>query len=239
MYIVYQFLNTDTGKCYIGVTKHGINRRWQQHVNNAKSNRVPNSYFYKALRTYGYSIWEKRKLGEYQTSEEAYSAELFYIKTHDAFGDNGYNLTVGGDGGKGHIVSKETKDLIRSIRVGSKSSETAKQRISKSLLGNARRKGKSFSDEDIKKISGINNHGFRPWFIQHINGKIEKLYHITKSQWAKNNKISKGSIMRRFQDKYINKYGVTKNSFWFEKACGLLPTEAGIPILEATRKGSM
>lgn len=61
------------------------------------------------------------------------------------------NLTDGGEGTKGHIKTKEVREILRLKNVGKKLSEEHKQKIS--LNSSRHNLGKKFSEETRKKIS--------------------------------------------------------------------------------------
>lgn len=120
MGIIYKAINKINGKSYIGQTKCPLNTRISQHVYAAtKAN--SNSYFHKAIRKYGPNNF-KWVILRNSCIREINDIEIELIRKHDTF-NNGYNLTIGGDGVKG--LSKEnhpcygkhrsekTKDKIR------------------------------------------------------------------------------------------------------------------------------
>lgn len=81
--------------------------------------------------------------------------EVFWI---NEFREMGFDLVNHSDGGQGCKGYKHTPEALKKISESSrlrgwKKSEKAKLAISKSLLGNKRRKGKKFTQEQILKIS--------------------------------------------------------------------------------------
>ena len=124
MYSVYQH-TSPSGKVYIGITKHKPEQRWAGGYKN-------NIYFTRAINKYGWENIEHKVLYTDITEEEAKSIEIQLIKKYKDLGIS-YNITDGGDGTTGHIVSEETRRKISEAQLGKKHSEETKQKISKAL----------------------------------------------------------------------------------------------------------
>lgn len=98
MYAIYRHTNLISGKCYIGKSKWGIERRWRSHVDAAVKGHQ--SHFCHALRQYPLESWSHEVLEEVETNSEANLCEAKWIshfKSNDP--TQGYNMTRGGDGG--------------------------------------------------------------------------------------------------------------------------------------------
>lgn len=100
MYI-YKITNTITRKSYIGkdTNDHTKLRRWKDHRRLYNKSTSGNSLLYKSMRKHGianftceilYIAFDKGSLSE---------AEQTLIYNHNTMRPNGYNLTMGGDGG--------------------------------------------------------------------------------------------------------------------------------------------
>ena len=99
MYIIYKQTNTITNKSYIGLTKHTVKKRFNQHKQDAfryRKGKLPNTAFYNAIRKYGTDCWASEILEENLSYEEANIQEQYYIKHFNTYA-NGYNSTIGGD----------------------------------------------------------------------------------------------------------------------------------------------
>lgn len=116
MFIVYSIENKITNKCYIGYTKHSLEKRWKQHC--AKSKKEINTPFYNAIKKYGIECWDKKILLECNTAEQAKTKEIEFIGAFDSY-KNGYNATLGGDGNNGIIMSEDS-NLKRSLALKGK-----------------------------------------------------------------------------------------------------------------------
>lgn len=160
--VIYCFHCLVTGKKYIGKSIN-LSKRLSRHRRNV-ANGVTTK-FYNAIRKYG---WENFILGVIEECDENNidEKEKFYIKKYKTL-DEGYNLTIGGDGGvtwnvpedvrkkysermKTFKHTEESKLKISKANKGRKWSEEAKKKLSQKLKG---RKPPIISDEAKKKLS--------------------------------------------------------------------------------------
>lgn len=99
MILIYKHTNLVSGKCYIGKTKHAIEKRWKSHVHAALNG--AQFHLSRAIRLYPLDSWKHEILEEVETTELANVAEAKWIRT---FSSNdqvfGYNMTPGGEGGQ-------------------------------------------------------------------------------------------------------------------------------------------
>ena len=109
-YVVYMHKNKINGKVYIGITKQDVKKRWSGGYGYVK-----NKYFYSSIKKYGWDDgFEHIILFEKFTLEEANKKEMELIKYYDSTNpEKGYNITLGGDGTKGHKMSEESKNKCR------------------------------------------------------------------------------------------------------------------------------
>lgn len=117
--IIYKWTNIITNKVYIGKTTREKQRK-QEHL---KDRKRYDFAFYRALNKYGVENFTYEVLFEtYSNSKEKINIvlnalETYYIKKYSSRDKRyGYNLTSGGDGGKGVKLSKEQR-LLRSERM--------------------------------------------------------------------------------------------------------------------------
>jgi group I intron endonuclease len=98
---IYCIENVENGKMYIGKGKNVNKRMWQAHEGCV--------LLEKAIKKYGDAII--RYVIEYcePTNNELDYWEQYYIKEWNTKVPNGYNLTDGGGGVLGQIVSDETR----------------------------------------------------------------------------------------------------------------------------------
>lgn len=131
MYCVYEHVNKQNGKIYIGITSN-IKRRWSGNGYQYKSCTL----FYNAIQKYGWDGFDHIVIKENLTKEEAFDIEKMLIEQNRSIS---YNISEGGDTGPalfgiknpnyhkprtkshcenlsksltGHFVSNETKQKI-------------------------------------------------------------------------------------------------------------------------------
>ena len=131
-YCVYCHTNKENGKKYIGITKQTPERRWKN------GNGYSSQHFARAIQKYGWNNFEHTILMSNLTKDQACYYERFYIKKYETtLPENGYNETLGGDGGgmynKHH--TQEAREKISNARKISGFSETHKRHISESKSG--------------------------------------------------------------------------------------------------------
>lgn len=95
-YIIYEHKFKTSTKSYIGYTSLSIFERLHKHYVNAMSGL--NTKFYRAIRKYGISDIESNILFLTNDLNIAKEKEKEFIQIKDTF-KNGYNMTLGGDGG--------------------------------------------------------------------------------------------------------------------------------------------
>jgi group I intron endonuclease len=103
MSYIYKITNKINNKSYIGRTEQKPEIRWWQHKNH--SNRVNMSLYY-AMKKYGKNNFIFEIIEHCENGGER---EMFWIDFFDTF-KNGYNSTIGGDGG---IAKYKEKDLLK------------------------------------------------------------------------------------------------------------------------------
>lgn len=109
--LVYLATNLVNNKKYVGYTTKSLEERKKNHYYKSKSKNNKH-YFYLlplAIRKYGFNNFKWEVLFETDSITEVQEKEKYYIKHIKTISPNGYNLTIGGNGG---IQSDETKDKI-------------------------------------------------------------------------------------------------------------------------------
>lgn len=147
---IYKITNKVTGKGYIGKTVIGYEKRFSIHKKNA-SNRV-NRRLYDSMNYHGVDNFVVTLLYTCTSLEELSNKEILAIKEHNTLIPNGYNMTIGGDGG--YTLTKWPEEKRKNLyaqqaltRTGVKRSEEQKERMSEA------QKGKHISLEQKEKIS--------------------------------------------------------------------------------------
>lgn len=163
---IYLLIDTRNGKKYIG--KHNGNKK-----NYFTGGLIPN----KIIKKHGKDVFDRVILHDnIEEIDELNMLEKFYIEKFNTYHE-GYNLTMGGDGGgdwiylkdestveeiaqrkslkmKNRVFSEETKQKMSLAKKGIKLSETHRENIKKAQSGeNHPWYGKKHSDETKEKIS--------------------------------------------------------------------------------------
>ena len=203
-YIVYLRTNLVNGKQYVGQTVNFENREYHWH--NLK-NRYAGKLIDNARKKYGTKCWAVEILKECNTQEDLNKWEMFYIKEYNTKTPNGYNLTDGGEGSLGYIVSEETRKKISENTKGEKNPFYGKHHSKETI---EKLKNKIVSEETRKKMSEARK-GKEPW----MKGK-----HHTEDAKKKLSEVRKGK----------------HNSPETEFKKGLTPWNTGKHLSEETKK---
>jgi group I intron endonuclease len=185
--IIYIFKNIHNGKCYVGKTTRTFKRRLIEHKSNSRQTSTT-SLLYKAIQKYSWESFNISILEDGININMLDDREKYYIEKYNSYYlNNGYNLTLGGDGGKmpkesiqqgietkrsngniGH--TQESRDKISSTMTGVPKTKEHALNISTG------RKGWNPSIETRKNMSEAKL-GNIPWnkglvgVTKHVNGK--------------------------------------------------------------------
>lgn len=187
--IVYKATNKINGKQYIGYTTGTLHDRMKGHVRKAndKNQKAYNYFFQRAIRKYSINnfIWEV--LSVCINKKECCKKEIEYIKQYNSIAPNGYNLTVGGDGGiqsnitrlkmsnaikKLHKEHPEKFDRMLTMTQENRSNQAKKAWETKKLKGYKTTSGYKLSNESKKKMSITKNDKNKCGWINIINNEI-------------------------------------------------------------------
>lgn len=157
--IVYKITNLLNGKIYVGQTIFSLRKRMWNHRS------CKNTLIASKLKEYGEENFKIEVIDEAKNINCLNKKEIFWIKYFDCVVPKGYNITLGGKGTLGNVLSKETKEKISKKakgrighNKGKKLSEETRNKISLSRIGkyggeNNPNYGKIHSEETRKKIS--------------------------------------------------------------------------------------
>jgi group I intron endonuclease len=146
--IIYVLTCRTTGKSYVGQTIDPLDVRWGEHVGCSSRGQT---LLYRAIRKYGPDAFERRVIEECNASilddrERHWIAELKTLKP------NGYNMTVGGQGTRGHKHTEETKQHLSKVHKGRIVSAETREKMRISATG------RKLSDEAKRKCSEASKH---------------------------------------------------------------------------------
>lgn len=160
---IYRIINRLDGKSYVGqYCKDSPKGRFTTHRRNARKE-DSTEYLYRAIRKHGVENFDFT-LVRVCDNTELEDLEIKYIKEFNTFGENGYNMTTGGQGIRNYKHTPETIERLRVTSTGKFPDEETRKRISAGLMGHGcseetREKlrkastGVKKSEETLKKIS--------------------------------------------------------------------------------------
>lgn len=214
--IIYMY-KSPSGKYYIGQTIRPKFRK-NEHVSRAfNGSELP---FHRAIRKYGmdsfeYSILCKITCSNTETlSEILNNLEQYYITKYNSKVPTGYNVTEGGEGNLGIVLSEETKYKMSLSKVGHKCSTNTKKKMSEWQVG------KKLSEDTKNKIRDSHVGKIcnkRPCCQYTLDGEFISEYSSIKEA-AEMNNINKVSISLVLSGKhktaggYIWKYKEDNNN---------------------------
>ncbi len=161
---VYEILNTQNNKRYIGSTVNFIKRR-REHYGLLRQKRHFNIKLQNAWDKYGEDIFEFNVIECVADVEKLVEREQFYMDLYDvASRDKGYNLRPTANNFLGYTHSDETKQKISVSRIGSKNPMWGKTGVEHPKFGSvlshehreavsAANKKRIISKETRKKLS--------------------------------------------------------------------------------------
>jgi group I intron endonuclease len=142
---IYAIYNKETSKYYIGQTIKELNKRWQEHLYEAR--RMKDAPLYRSIRKYGTDKFKIRVIEECLI-DILDERETYWISEYNSYND-GYNQTTGAGGQ--YRISDEVKDKISTTMTGVEKSPEHIESIRKGL----RRNGVGFTIRGDGKHSRV------------------------------------------------------------------------------------
>lgn len=130
MPIVYKATNRINGNFYIGVAKKTLHRRRRQHewcagsVGSEKDTAIHYMPIVRAIKKYGAAAFDWEILETHENYSDALKAEVRLIAELKPK----YNITLGGEGTRGHVVSQAQREKARAHGLAHR--EEIKKRLS-------------------------------------------------------------------------------------------------------------
>jgi group I intron endonuclease len=115
---IYCHTHIETERRYVGLTKRTIERRWSQHVCQARRSKGGRWHFPNAIRKYGAAAFSHKVLEVCDTLEEANEREEYWINhfnTRDP--EKGFNIAKGGEHVPHPIKKNPWKDPARRAKL--------------------------------------------------------------------------------------------------------------------------
>ena len=189
--LIYCIKNIINNKEYVGLTKRPLEERWKQHIyeSNKQDSWEWNTPLGNAIKKYGKDSFQVFVLEECSSETELKQKEIQLIKERKSLStENGYNLTLGGDGRLGYKLSEETKRKIGEGNIGKVMSNEAKEKMSVAAKKRSVGKlspmdGKKHTDDALKKISESSKGRIFSEESRIKKSESLKAYHLNKKQF--------------------------------------------------------
>lgn len=163
MYCIYCYTNKITGKKYVGQTCQTLEERAGKDGSGYKNC----SYFFSAIKKYGWENFVGEILEDGLTLEQANEREQYWISQLNTIAPNGFNLAVGGDNhtahqltrqkiseaGKGRKQSEHCKEALRKSRLGSHHSEESRRKMSEKQKGKNHNPDRTYQSKPVRQYT--------------------------------------------------------------------------------------
>jgi group I intron endonuclease len=114
--VAYVYMITSPrGKMYVGQTHRDVQKRWNEHIKDAKSGNGSCRLIGRALQKYGADAMQFRVLAVVEDLAAALDFEQKAIAAYNTLAPNGYNLTTGGEGWE---PSEEARGRMSAAHIG-------------------------------------------------------------------------------------------------------------------------
>lgn len=129
-----------------------------------------NNYWNRIVDKHNYEI---EIIMDNLSEEEAFSKEIEFIKMYKDLGFCEANLTNGGEGTSGRVISQETRIKMSKAQIGKVASKQKRAKLSEINKGNKNHLGHVHSKEARKKISLANKGNPSPMKGKHHSEKTK------------------------------------------------------------------
>jgi group I intron endonuclease len=213
---IYKYTNKVNGKVYIGRTCQTLEARANGNGKGYKHC----TYFYNAIKKYGWENFIGEILEENLNDKEAGEREVYYINLFDSTNkEKGYNLRDSDY----RTYKDETREKMRTAQLGKKHSEEARKKMSE------QRKGRKMPESLKKKLLAANTGKKRPKEV------------IEKVRQANLGKKRSEETKRKMSELMKGKYAGEKHPNWGKKLSKeqkekLRKSRVGLHLSEETRE---
>jgi group I intron endonuclease len=215
--IIYKSTNKITKKIYIGQTKHTLDTRIKNHINESKTkSKRP---FMLSINKHGIDNFTFELIDSANNLEELNDKEIYWINFYNSVSPNGYNVTGGGQGKK--MIS--TNELGERISKGLQNSEKWQKLLNDDEYLKKRKeyfinwaKGKKFTpvhkekiwEKNKERILEFNKSTSKKWIVVDKDNNITRI--TGKEEYFENLGVDTGNISRMTkilsQGKYKKRY---------------------------------
>lgn len=215
---IYRIVNQTNNKSYIGKAKN-IKQRMNRHIKafqNGKINRLYGAFKHYGLENFYFEILEQNIIDYTENYREIYYIKKY--RTYMGFENcEGYNMTLGGDGGdtlSNHSNQKEIRKKARENCKGWKQTEEYKQYMSSIRQGKDNPfYGKQHSKQQIelnRKLSMDNSYSAKIYLIISPTG-IETIVTSGLRTFCKNNNMKYSYVCSKVDKGKIHLLDAIKN----------------------------
>lgn len=205
---IYKYTNNINGKIYIGITTRTLGNRHKEHIKNINDG----LYFHNALLKYGIENFTLEIIDKAINIKELKNKEIYWIKKFNSFAyqknSNGYNCTLGGDGGFG-----------LKGRLNSQFGITPKERMDKHTfrqwkanLKKSAKRGEEHEQYGKHPIDIFGEEGFKIACDKSKERFINNNPSKYRNYWGENNPNAKKVIQMSRDGEYIATYNTIKEA---------------------------
>lgn len=154
---IYLIKCLGNGKMYIGKTIQQFEKRWKDHIRELKKSIHVNKYLQRSWDKYGeenfvFEIVEELNI-QNSNIEKFNNLEIYYIKKLNTKTPHGFNMTDGGEGVLGMLITDEYREKMSKIKKGTKWVDGQREKFSELMKTNHPMKGKKHTEETKLKMS--------------------------------------------------------------------------------------
>lgn len=182
--VIYKITNKIDGKSYIGKTIGDVEKRFKRHCRpSSKCPKIRN-----AIQKYGKESFIVETIDTAKNESDLNKKEIYWIKHHNTY-EEGYNLSFGGDGG---TISQQSIEKIRQCRLGSRTSESVKKKMSEMRKGH--------KNSNSKKVSVTGPCGFYMEYgcLIYASGDLDVKYSTARAVAQGHNKKTRNGLIFKY-----------------------------------------
>lgn len=201
---IYVIVNLNNGKKYVGQS-YSVSRRFLVHKNKLRKGKHPNIHLQSAWNKYGENSFSFEIL-EYCPIDALNEREEYWINAFKTYTSEGYNMTLGGNGNRGYVWSRASREHLSAVMKISVSRYWSGKRLTEAHKEKLRAAAKNRSAETKRKIGeasrrAMANPEIKQKMILHQNNKAvyclelnETFYSISEA--ARETGLHSGNISK-------------------------------------------
>jgi group I intron endonuclease len=177
--IIYKVLNIINDKVYIGKTIKTLDERKKNHLKKIKNGLK--THFYDAIRKYGEDSFIWSELISCNDINILNEMEIMFIKKYNSF-ENGYNMTLGGDGGDTISYKSDLEKKNQGAKLGNIPWNKGKKmkEIGYTFYENRKSRPKfTFEQKMAHALTIIKSEKFRKGLTNRIHGMSKKVIRVS------------------------------------------------------------